>query len=43
MERTLIRIGFLDADYPKGIMQVLRRLFGRSQMDERKVLILHGI
>ena len=33
MERTLIRVGFLDADHPKGIMRVLRRLFGRSQMD----------
>lgn len=43
MERTLIRIGFLDADHPKGIMRVLRRLFGRSQMDEREVQILHGI
>ena len=43
MERTLIRIGFLDADHPKGIMRVLRRLFGRSQMDEREVQILLGI
>jgi tRNA/rRNA methyltransferase len=43
MERTLIRIGFLDADHPKGIMRVLRRLFGRSQLDEREVQILHGI
>jgi len=43
MERTLIQIGFLDADHPKGIMRVLRRLFGRSQMDEREVQILHGI
>jgi tRNA/rRNA methyltransferase len=43
MEGTLIRIGFLDADHPKGIMRALRRLFGRSQMDEREVQILHGI
>ena len=43
MERTLIRIGFLNADHPKGIIRVLRRLFGRSQMDEREVQILHGI
>ncbi len=43
MEKTLIRTGFLDAKHPKRIMRVLRRLFGRSQMDEREVQILHGI
>jgi tRNA/rRNA methyltransferase len=43
MERTLIRAGFLDAKHPKRIMRVLRRLFGRSQMDEREVQILQGI
>jgi tRNA/rRNA methyltransferase len=43
MEKTLIRTGFLDVDHPKKIMRVLRRLFGRSQMDGREVQILHGI
>jgi len=43
MEETLLRIGFLDSNNPKRIMRVLRRLFGRSQMDEREVQILHGI
>jgi tRNA/rRNA methyltransferase len=43
MEKTLIRIGFLDSKHPKRIMRVLRRLLGRSQMDEREVQILHGI
>jgi len=43
MERTLIRIGFLDSSHPKRIMRALRRLFGRSQMDEREVHIIHGI
>jgi len=43
MEKTLLRIGFLDSSYPKPMMRVLRRLFGRSQMDEREVQILHGI
>jgi len=33
MERIFIRVGFLDADHPKGIMRALRRRFGRSQMD----------
>ena len=43
LEKTLIRIGFLDSNHPKRIMGVLRRLFGRSQMDEREVRILLGI
>jgi tRNA/rRNA methyltransferase len=43
MERTLIDIGFLDPHHPKRIMRVLRKIFGRSQMDEREVRILQGI
>jgi tRNA/rRNA methyltransferase len=43
MEKTLVRTGFLDAKHPKRIMRVLRRLFGRSQMNEREVQILQGI
>ena len=43
MEKTLIRSGFLDVDHPKKIMRGLRRLFGRSHMDEREVQILQGI
>lgn len=43
MERTLLNIGFLDANHPKRIMRVLRRLFGRSEMEEREVQILQGI
>ncbi len=43
MEKTLLRIGFLDSNNPKRIMRVLRKVFGRSQMDEREVQILHGI
>ncbi len=43
MEKTLTDIGFLDSRHPKGIMRVLRSLFGRSQMDEREVQILQGI
>jgi len=43
MEKTLLRIGFLDSNNPQRIMRVLRRLFGRSQMDEREVKILEGI
>jgi tRNA/rRNA methyltransferase len=43
MEKTLVSLGFLDADNPKRMMRVLRRLFGRSQMEEREVQVLHGI
>ena len=43
MEKTLIQIGFLNSSHPKRMMRVLRRLFGRSQMDEREVQILQGI
>ena len=43
MEKTLLQIGFLDSNNPKRVMRVLRRLFGRSQVDEREVQILHGI
>jgi len=43
MEETLVKIGFLDPLHPQRVMRVLRRLFGRSQMDDREVRILHGI
>jgi tRNA/rRNA methyltransferase len=43
MEKMLLRVGFLDPNNPKRIMRVLRRLFGRSRMDEREVQILQGI
>ena len=43
MERTLVAIEFLDAKQPERIMRVLRKIFGRSQMDEREVQIFRGI
>ena len=43
MERTLLAIRFLDPSHPKKMMRVLRRLFGRCQMEEREVQILQGI
>jgi tRNA/rRNA methyltransferase len=43
MERTLLDIEFLDAKNPKRIMRVLRRIFGRTEMEEREVQILQGI
>lgn len=43
MERTLLNIGFLEPKNPKRMMRVLRRIFGRSKMDEREIKIMHGI
>ena len=43
MERTLMDIGFLDPVHPKRIMRTLRRLFGKSDLEEREVRILQGI
>jgi len=43
MEKTLREIGFFNTNHPKRIMDALRRIFGRSEMDEREVRILQGI
>jgi tRNA/rRNA methyltransferase len=43
MENTLKDTGFLDPDHPTRMMRGLRRLFGKSQLDEREVQILQGI
>jgi tRNA/rRNA methyltransferase len=43
MEKTLIDIGFLDSKNPQRMMKVLRKVFGRSHLDEREVRILRGI
>lgn len=43
MEKTLIEIGFLDSGHPEGIMRTVRRLFGKSQLNDREVRILQGI
>jgi tRNA/rRNA methyltransferase len=43
MERTLLNIGFLEDKNPKRMMRVIRRLVGRSEMEEREVQILQGI
>lgn len=43
MERTLLRIGFLDPDNPGHLMRSLRRIFGRAELDSREVAVLRGI
>lgn len=43
LERTLIDTGFLNPAYNKKLMPRLRRLFGRSQLEEEEVSILRGM
>lgn len=43
LEQALIRIGFLDPAHPKRLMPRLRRLFGRTRLEEEEVAILRGI
>jgi len=43
MQETLIQIGFLNPQYPKRLMQRLRRLFGRTKLEKEEVNILRGI
>jgi len=43
MERTLVEIDFLESKNPERIMRALRRLFGRSKLEEREIQILQGI
>jgi tRNA/rRNA methyltransferase len=43
MEEALLRIGFLAQNNPKRMMAVLRRIFGKAQLDSREVQVLRGI
>ena len=43
MRRTLLEIEFLDHQNPDHILRSFRRLFGRTQLDEREVRILQGL
>ncbi len=43
LEKVLLRIGFLHANNPGRILSTLRRLFGRTGLEERDVRILRGI
>lgn len=43
MERTLLRIGFLNPENPDHIMRSLRRIINRAGVDSREVSILRGI
>jgi TrmH family RNA methyltransferase len=43
LEEILLRIGFLHENNPGRIMGSLRRLFGRTGLEEREIRILRGI
>jgi tRNA/rRNA methyltransferase len=43
MERSLLRIGFLNSQNPLHLMRSLRRIFARAELDEREVAILRGV
>ncbi len=43
MERSLLRIGFLDPQNPQHILLALRRVLGRAGLEEKDVRILTGL
>jgi tRNA/rRNA methyltransferase len=43
LEEVLLRIGFLREEKPGRVLSTLRRLFGRTSLEEREVRILRGI
>lgn len=43
LEQTLIELEFLDPAVPRQLMTRLRRLFGRTEMDQMELNILRGV
>lgn len=43
LERSLLEAGFLNPRSPKKLMARLRRLFGRTQLEQEEVNILRGV
>ena len=43
MERTLLRIGFLNPQNPAHLMRTLRRVYARAGLDSREVTVLRGL
>lgn len=43
LEQVMVQTGFLDPEKPKRLMQRLRRLFVRAQLEKQEVDILRGI
>jgi tRNA/rRNA methyltransferase len=43
MKRTLLKIGFLDAENPEHILLAFRRILGRAALEDKDVRILTGM
>ena len=43
MERSLLRIGFLNPQNPDHLMRTFRRIFARAELDDREVAVLRGL
>jgi tRNA/rRNA methyltransferase len=43
MEKTFLRIGYLNPQNPDHMMRSLRRIFSRAELDEREVSALRGL
>jgi tRNA/rRNA methyltransferase len=43
MERTLLRIGYLNPQNPDHMMRTMRRIYARAELDEREVSSLRGM
>ena len=43
MERSLLRIGFLNPQNPDHIMRTFRRIFARAELDTREIAVLRGM
>jgi len=43
MEKTLLRIGFLNPENPAHLMMTLRRILARAELDQREVAVMRGM
>lgn len=43
MERTFLKIGYLNPQNPEHMMRTLRRIYSRAELDEREVSALRGL
>ncbi len=41
-EKAMLEVGFLDPNQPKKLLQRVRRLFNRAQLEKTEVNILRG-
>jgi tRNA/rRNA methyltransferase len=43
MERTFLKIGYLNPQNPDHMMRTMRRIFSRAELDDREVSALRGL